>query len=86
MTGQQVESTTATRNAAAALGLEETHGAVVEGKLANLVVLNSDPSKDISAIRDVAMVIKRGKTFPRTDFESSRTTDQAEKPKHPFPK
>ncbi len=60
----------ATQNAAAALGLEETHGTVAEGKLANLVVLNGDPSQDISAIRDVAMVIKRGKTYPRSDFNA----------------
>lgn len=63
----------ATQNAAAALGLEDTHGAVAEGKLANLVVLDGDPSQDISAIRNVAMVIKRGKIYPRTDFETAET-------------
>lgn len=66
----------ATQNGAAALGLEETHGTVFQGKLANLVVLNSDPSQDISAVRDVAMVIKRGKTYPRREFEISDTEDQ----------
>ncbi len=67
---------TATRNAAAALGLDETQGTVVQGKLANLVVLNSDPMKDISAIRNVALVIKRGKIYPRTDFETSESEEQ----------
>ena len=68
--------TAATHNAAAALGLEATHGTVVAGKLANLVVLNSDPSKDISAIRDVEMVIKRGEVYSRNDFEASETRGQ----------
>jgi imidazolonepropionase-like amidohydrolase len=46
--------------AAALLGLEDQVGTVEPGKLADLVVLDSDPLAEISAVRQVHMVIKGG--------------------------
>lgn len=50
----------ATMTGAEVIGIEQTHGEVEAGKVANLVVLNADPSKDIKNILDIAHVIKNG--------------------------
>jgi imidazolonepropionase-like amidohydrolase len=41
--------------------MESKLGSVEEGKLADLVVLSSDPSSDIRHLRDVVAVIKGGR-------------------------
>jgi imidazolonepropionase-like amidohydrolase len=51
---------TAHRTAAELLRLAEQIGIVEPGKLADLVVLDADPQADISAVRQVHMVIKAG--------------------------
>jgi imidazolonepropionase-like amidohydrolase len=51
---------TAHRTAAELLGMAEQIGTVEPGKLADLVVLDADPQVDISATRQVHMVIKAG--------------------------
>jgi imidazolonepropionase-like amidohydrolase len=51
---------TAHRAAAQLLRLAEQIGSVEPGKLADLVVLDADPQADISALRQVHMVIKAG--------------------------
>jgi imidazolonepropionase-like amidohydrolase len=61
--------TAATRHGARALGLEATHGTIEAGKVANLVVLEADPSRDIKALRTVLTVIKRGKMYPRANYK-----------------
>ena len=61
--------TAATRHGARALGLEATHGTIEAGKVANLVVLEADPSRDIKALRTVVTVIKRGKMYPRANYK-----------------
>lgn len=53
--------TAATRNGARVLGLESTLGTVEAGKLADLVVLGSDPTRDIRYLRDIVQVIKGGR-------------------------
>ncbi|HEU0224652.1 MAG TPA: amidohydrolase family protein [Steroidobacteraceae bacterium] len=60
--------TAATRNGARAAGLERTHGTLERGKSASLVVLNSDPSRDIRALRDILLVLKDGRLYRRADF------------------
>lgn len=50
----------ATLIGAEVIGIEDTHGEIEEGKVANLVVLNEDPSKDIKHLMDIAHVIKNG--------------------------
>lgn len=48
-----------TRNGAAALGLDSV-GTVEAGKVADLVVLGSDPTEDIGATRDIELVLRSG--------------------------
>jgi imidazolonepropionase-like amidohydrolase len=50
----------ATLNAAIFLGQERDLGSVAPGKIADLVLLNSDPGKDIDATEDIAMVMHHG--------------------------
>jgi imidazolonepropionase-like amidohydrolase len=53
--------TAATRNGARALGLETTLGTIEPGKAAHVVVLRTDPSRDIRALRTVERVVKHGR-------------------------
>ena len=53
----------ATRDAAAALGAGSTRGTVEVGKLADLVVLRSDPLLDIRNTRSIQLVMKRGRVY-----------------------
>jgi imidazolonepropionase-like amidohydrolase len=50
----------ATHNSALLLGKADTLGSVEEGKLADLVLLNSDPVADIDNTADIALVMKGG--------------------------
>ncbi len=50
----------ATLNAAIFLGRDKDLGSVAPGKVADLVLLNSDPSVDIDAAEDIALVIHHG--------------------------
>ena len=53
----------ATRDAAAAIGAGSTRGTVEVGKLADLVVLRSDPLLDIRNTRSIQLVMKRGRVY-----------------------
>jgi imidazolonepropionase-like amidohydrolase len=53
----------ATYGGAVALGREEELGSVEVGKLADLVILNSDPTVDIRNSRDIASVVKGGRVY-----------------------
>jgi imidazolonepropionase-like amidohydrolase len=55
----------ATRGAATALGVGDRLGIIAEGALADLVVLNSDPLKDIRNTRQIWAVIKQGQIVDR---------------------
>jgi imidazolonepropionase-like amidohydrolase len=55
----------ATLNGAIAIGIEDTHGSIAVGKVADLVVLNSDPSLDLATLNDIAYVIKNGRIVDR---------------------
>jgi imidazolonepropionase-like amidohydrolase len=69
--------TTATGGCAKALGLDHTFGLIRQGRRADLVVLNGDPLKDLTTLRDVAMVIRGGtviptsSTYPQAKAEAS---------------
>jgi imidazolonepropionase-like amidohydrolase len=50
-----------TRNAAYVCGLEDQLGTISAGKIADIIVLSSDPLEDPTALADVRVVIHRGK-------------------------
>ncbi len=52
-------------NAARAIGVQDSLGTIERGKLADLVVLRADPSRDIRNTQTVSNVIKAGRVFPR---------------------
>jgi imidazolonepropionase-like amidohydrolase len=60
--------TAATLNGARAIGIEDTHGSIEVGKVADLVVLAADPTRDIAALRNVVTVIKDGLAYQRRDY------------------
>jgi imidazolonepropionase-like amidohydrolase len=51
----------ATRDAAVVLGAQSIRGTIEVGKLADLVVLRSDPLLDIRNTRSIQLVMKRGR-------------------------
>ena len=53
----------ATRDAAAVLGAPSIRGTIEAGKLADLVVLRSDPLRDIRNTRAIQLVVKRGRVY-----------------------
>jgi imidazolonepropionase-like amidohydrolase len=57
---------TATRNAAQALKMEKDIGTIEAGKLADIIVVNGDPLKNIRCIQDkknIQLVMKEGKVY-----------------------
>lgn len=58
----------ATKNGAKAMGLEATLGTVEVGKNADLVVLEEDPGKDVSAFRSITHVMRFGKLHRIADL------------------
>ena len=60
----------ATRDAAELLGRKQEIGTVERGKIADLVVLESDPLADIEALRQVLLVMRGGElVVPRSRQE-----------------
>ena len=59
----------ATFNAAKFLGKEDQLGTIAEGKLADMVLLNADPSDDINNAKDIHMVIKNGRVIDRDKLQ-----------------
>jgi len=65
---------------AQAIGIEQTHGSVQTGKVANLVFLDEDPSMDIENVKSIAHVMKNGQfiyrgNMPILPFVSAREVD-----------
>lgn len=59
----------ATLNAARFMGRERTMGEVKGGKVADLVLLDADPLKDIRNTRKVFAVFSKGRYFSRTELD-----------------
>jgi imidazolonepropionase-like amidohydrolase len=59
----------ATLNAAIYLHAADRMGSVEEGKLADLVLLNDDPTKDIDNVRKISAVILGGKVVDRAKLD-----------------
>ena len=66
-----------THNGAVAARGDKDFGTLQAGKLADLVVLTADPLADIHHIRDVAIVIKEGRTIDRTRLPEVRVLSVA---------
>jgi imidazolonepropionase-like amidohydrolase len=61
----------ATRNGARGLGLEKELGTVERGKQADLLAVEGDPTADISALRNVALVVQNGQLAGGTRWSGS---------------
>jgi imidazolonepropionase-like amidohydrolase len=61
----------ATKNGAKYSGVSLDRGSIVPGKLADLVLVDGDPTKDIGDVRKVALVITRGYLiYPEAIYQS----------------
>ena len=60
----------ATFNNAQAYHLEHLYGGVKKGRIANLLILNSNPLKTVEAYTDIEKVIVRGKVIDREHFSA----------------
>jgi imidazolonepropionase-like amidohydrolase len=58
----------ATLTGARAAGQQRDMGSVAPGKLANLVVLSSDPTESLANLRSVVMTVKRGREYERSGY------------------
>ncbi len=45
------------------LGFDQQSGSIAQGKLADLLIVAGDPTKDIGAIRKVRLVMKNGVVY-----------------------
>ena len=71
--------TWATINGAKFIGREDDLGSVEQGKLADLLIVDGDPSKDIKVLQDrdnIKAVIKNGE-FITQDLDMSRVGEAA---------
>lgn len=59
----------ATLNSARFLGKDRDMGSVEEGKIADLVLLNADPLKDINNTKQISLVIKAGQVIDRSKLD-----------------
>ena len=62
---------TATSNSAKAFGLTKVTGSITKGKLAELALIDGDPSKNIGDLRQVELVMRDGKMM---DAQALRTS------------
>jgi imidazolonepropionase-like amidohydrolase len=59
----------ATLTSAHVIGADFSRGVIAPGKLADMILVDGDPSKNIAAIRKVATVIKGGKIYQPASIE-----------------
>jgi imidazolonepropionase-like amidohydrolase len=55
----------ATQNGARAIGIERAYGTISKGKVADLVILSADPSRDIRNTTKIVYVVKGGRVHAR---------------------
>jgi len=62
---------TATINPATVYGMADKTGSLAKGKLAELALIDGDPSKDITELRQVELVMRDGKLMKASELRSS---------------
>ena len=65
----------ATLNAAIFLGKSDDLGSIEEGKLADLVLLDADPTQDINNAKRIALVVKDGQVIDRSKLDLPRQSE-----------
>lgn len=59
----------ATLTPAQVLGVDKERGVIAPGKLADMILINGDPLRDMADIRNIDMVFKGGKRFDPSEIE-----------------
>ncbi len=72
--------TAATRVGALSIAHNPDFGTLEAGKLANLVFVAEDPSRDLRALQTVTLVVKRGRAYPRSDYDPARDLAARQEP------
>ena len=67
---------TATLGNAKIVGIDGETGSIEEGKSADMIVVKDDPLKDLSALRNVSMVMTRGTLIRDPKFKKERYADE----------
>ena len=67
----------ATIDAATMLGIADRLGTIEKGKIADIIVLDRDPSQDITALRQIRLVMKAGTVYRNELTASSAPTSAA---------
>jgi hypothetical protein len=62
---------TATINPATVYGMADKTGSLAKGKLAELALIDGDPSKDITELRQVELVMRDGKLMKASDLRTA---------------
>jgi cytosine/adenosine deaminase-related metal-dependent hydrolase len=62
---------TATINPATVYGMADKTGSLAKGKLAELALIDGDPSKDITELRQVELVMRDGKLMKASDLRAA---------------
>lgn len=75
-TMETIES--ATRVAARAIGIEESHGVLEHGRRVSFVLLGESPLEDMANLRTVRSVWKNGERFDRTSYRPRAVDDDTE--------
>ena len=66
----------ATAGNAAIAGIDKETGTIEAGKCADLMIVREDPLKDLTALRDVYMVMARGKLIRRPRHKKMKAIDE----------
>ena len=66
---------TATLGIAKIVGIDRETGSIEEGKSADMIVVKNDPLKDLSALRDVSMVVMKGKVIKDPKVKKMKDVD-----------